>query len=126
MVRSTVEETMTGENGEECTIQVQTNKIVVVCIFQELMKILENFLKKSCIGYCKIDGKTENNQRKDDINLFKTDPSKKVFLLALTAGGMGINLQIANVLFIVDQWWNPGKTQINNLTVVSNYFTSNR
>merc|ERR1712127_370204 len=38
---------------------------------------------------------------------FNTDPALKVILISLKAGGEGLNLQVANHVFMGDPWWNP-------------------
>ena len=38
---------------------------------------------------------------------FQDDPDKKVFLISLKAGGVGLNLTAADYVFIMDPWWNP-------------------
>jgi len=49
-----------------------------------------------------------NMQDKDVlIRKFKTDPSRKVMILSLRAGGQGLNLQEASYVFHFDRWWNP-------------------
>jgi SNF2 family DNA or RNA helicase len=49
-----------------------------------------------------------NLQNKDIlIRKFKTDPSRKVMILSLRAGGQGLNLQEASYVFHFDRWWNP-------------------
>ncbi|WP_288021801.1 C-terminal helicase domain-containing protein, partial [Tenuifilum sp.] len=35
------------------------------------------------------------------------DPDKKIFLISLKAGGVGLNLTAADYIFILDPWWNP-------------------
>lgn len=39
----------------------------------------------------------------------------RVMLLSLKAGGIGLNLQRANHMVILDRWWNPGKISYNDL-----------
>ncbi|MBK7468916.1 MAG: SWF/SNF helicase family protein [Saprospiraceae bacterium] len=38
---------------------------------------------------------------------FNSDPDIKIFLMSLKAGGVGLNLTVANYVFILDPWWNP-------------------
>lgn len=38
---------------------------------------------------------------------FNQDKQLRVLLISLKAGGEGLNLQVANRIFIVDPWWNP-------------------
>jgi SNF2 family DNA or RNA helicase len=41
------------------------------------------------------------------VRKFKTDPSRRVMILSLRAGGQGLNLQEASYVFHFDRWWNP-------------------
>lgn len=34
----------------------------------------------------------------------------RVMVMSLKAGGIGLNLQRANHMVILDRWWNPGKS----------------
>merc|ERR1712227_574499 len=45
--------------------------------------------------------------RQDAVVAFNTDPELKIILISLKAGGEGLNLQIANHVFLLDPWWNP-------------------
>jgi len=46
-------------------------------------------------------------QRQAIIQTFKEDPSHKILVLSLRAGGLGLNLQEASYVFHFDRWWNP-------------------
>ncbi|MGH2356196.1 MAG: helicase-related protein, partial [Chloroflexota bacterium] len=46
-------------------------------------------------------------QREAVIRRFQEDPSHKVLILSLRAGGHGLNLQDASYVFHFDRWWNP-------------------
>lgn len=46
-------------------------------------------------------------QREAILQAFKTDPSRKLLVLSLRAGGQGLNLQEASYVFHFDRWWNP-------------------
>ena len=39
--------------------------------------------------------------------MFKNDDEYKIIIISLAAGGCGLNLTVANHVFIVDPWWNP-------------------
>ena len=41
------------------------------------------------------------------VDKFRTDPECRVFLISLKAGGLGLNLTEAEVVFLLDPWWNP-------------------
>src|SRR5262249_34519635 len=48
----------------------------------------------------------ESSKRKDLVDQFREDPNCRVFL-ATNAGGVGLNLQHANVVINMDLPWNP-------------------
>lgn len=52
-------------------------------------------------------GSLASTQREATIRTFKQDPSRKVLVLSLRAGGLGLNLQEASYVFHFDRWWNP-------------------
>jgi DNA repair protein RAD16 len=45
------------------------------------------------------------------IAAFTHDPSVRVFLLSLKAGGVALNLTAASHCFVLDSWWNPAVEQ---------------
>jgi len=47
------------------------------------------------------------SQRDRTLELFRRDPSRRVLILSLQAGGQGLNLQSASYVFHFDRWWNP-------------------
>jgi SNF2 family DNA or RNA helicase len=52
-------------------------------------------------------GALSSPQRQTTIHAFQTDPSRKILVLSLRAGGQGLNLQVASYVFHFDRWWNP-------------------
>jgi SNF2 family DNA or RNA helicase len=50
-------------------------------------------------------------QKEATIRAFKTNPTHKVLILSLRAGGQGLNLQEASYVFHFDRWWNPAVSQ---------------
>lgn len=46
-------------------------------------------------------------QRDRTVQRFKTDPSHRVLVLSVRAGGYGLNLQEASYVVHFDHWWNP-------------------
>jgi DNA repair protein RAD16 len=42
-----------------------------------------------------------------ELRRFKEDPEVKVMLISLKAGGVALNLTVANHIFLMDPWWNP-------------------
>jgi SNF2 family DNA or RNA helicase len=73
--------------------------------FVRFLSILRRDLDKQGITYSYLDGATSD--RGAEVERFQTDPSTKVFLLSLKAGGVGLNLTAAEYVLMVDPWWNP-------------------
>jgi SNF2 family DNA or RNA helicase len=38
---------------------------------------------------------------------FERDPNRRLMILSLRAGGLGLNLAVASYVFHFDRWWNP-------------------
>ena len=55
----------------------------------------------------RIDGSVTAIDRQAAVQRINTDPSSRVMLLSLRAGGVGLNLTGANHLFLLDMHWNP-------------------
>ena len=52
-------------------------------------------------------GRIPNGQRDGILEEFRNDPRRHVMLLSYGAGGVGLNLQFAEYVFLFDRWWNP-------------------
>jgi SNF2 family DNA or RNA helicase len=55
-----------------------------------------------------LTGRMSPAARDDAIALFAADPDRQVLVSSLRAGGAGLNLTAASVVFHFDRWWNPG------------------
>jgi SNF2 family DNA or RNA helicase len=58
-------------------------------------------------GPLEYHGRIPTNRRDGIIERFRSDDSKHVLLMTYGAGGVGLNLQMANYVFLFDRWWNP-------------------
>ncbi len=59
------------------------------------------------LGPLLLTGGMSTAARDDATALFDTDPSRQVLVASLRAGGVGLNLTAASVVFHFDRWWNP-------------------
>lgn len=80
-------------------------KSLVFSQFTSMLSIVKNRLDKAGITYEYLDGKTSKRQQR--VDRFQTDSECPVFLISLKAGGVGLNLTAADLVFILDPWWNP-------------------
>jgi SNF2 family DNA or RNA helicase len=81
------------------------HKLVVFSQFVKMLKLIREELEQKEISFCYLDGSTRN--RIEEVNQFNQEPEKKVFLISLKAGGIGLNLTAADIVVHVDPWWNP-------------------
>lgn len=54
-----------------------------------------------------LTGAMTTQSREAAVALFTRDPDRRVMLLSLRAGGVGLNLTAATAVFHFDRWWNP-------------------
>jgi len=54
-----------------------------------------------------LTGRMSAAARDDAIGQFAADPDHRVLVASLRAGGVGLNLVAASVVFHFDRWWNP-------------------
>lgn len=90
-------------------------KVVVFSQFTTMLDLIERTLRGGgpalARGYVRLDGSMSQRARDDAINSFRTSPATFVFLISLKAGGLGLNLTEASVLYLCDPWWNPAIEQ---------------
>merc|ERR1719182_641217 len=72
-----------------------------------MLELVEFRMKREGISCVVFRGSMTMQARTDALQAFNSDPSLKVILISLKAGGEGLNLQVANHVFLLDPWWNP-------------------
>jgi non-specific serine/threonine protein kinase len=87
------------------------HKVLVFSQFTEMLQLISREFDKENIAYTYLDGSTPINERKEEVERFQSDESIKAFLISLKAGGVGLNLTVADYVYIVDPWWNPAAEQ---------------
>jgi SNF2 family DNA or RNA helicase len=58
-------------------------------------------------GPLEYHGQVPSRQRDAVIHRFRECSRHHVILMSYGAGGVGLNLQFANYVFLFDRWWNP-------------------
>ncbi|OGE57279.1 hypothetical protein PENARI_c002G04408 [Penicillium arizonense] len=81
----------------------------VLLYFQmtRMIDLMEEYLTYRNYKYCRLDGSTKLEDRRDTVADFQTNPEIFVFLLSTRAGGLGINLTAADTVIFYDSDWNP-------------------
>ncbi|CAK9318722.1 unnamed protein product [Citrullus colocynthis] len=95
----------------ECLEQINQSgsgeKSIVFSQWTTFFDLLEIPLKRKRIGFFRFDGKLSQKHRERVLKEFSESKEKKVMLISLKAGGVGLNLTAASNVFIMDPWWNP-------------------
>lgn len=81
------------------------HKALVFSQWTSLLDLAEPWLTKSGIRFNRLDGSTKD--RGAVVDAFQADGGPEVMLLSLKAGGTGLNLTVADHVFLLDPWWNP-------------------
>jgi DNA repair protein RAD16 len=99
---------------EEYTRMIAANKdskCVIFSQFGRFLELVEYRMRRGGVAAVRLSGSMSMQQKADMISAFQTDPTVKVLLLSLKAGGEGLNLQAADHIFMLDPWWNPASEQ---------------
>lgn len=82
------------------------NKIVIFSQWKRMLELVTVLLDKRKIKQVILTGSLSAKERGVIIGAFRDDPEIRVFL-STDAGGVGVNLQTANILINLDIPWNP-------------------
>ncbi|KAH3669516.1 hypothetical protein OGAPHI_001637 [Ogataea philodendri] len=86
----------------------QGSRVLIFSQMSRMLDILEDYCSFRGFEYSRIDGQTDHVDRIRAIDEYSAPDSKKfVFLLTTRAGGLGINLTSADIVFLYDSDWNP-------------------
>ncbi|XP_039493622.1 transcription termination factor 2 [Drosophila santomea] len=84
------------------------DKAIVVSQWTSVLDILREHLSNDGVTTLSLNGTIPVKNRQDIVNQFNDrNNQKRVLLLSLTAGGVGLNLIGANHLLLLDLHWNP-------------------
>ncbi|XP_070072159.1 transcription termination factor 2 isoform X2 [Drosophila takahashii] len=84
------------------------DKAIVVSQWTSVLNILRDHLHKDSVPTLSLDGSVPVKNRQDIVNQFNDkNNQKRILLLSLTAGGVGLNLIGGNHLLLLDLHWNP-------------------
>lgn len=72
-----------------------SQKVVIMCSFDDEIEAFKTHFKTKCVAY---NGKMTTKQKDKAQVDFKTNPNVKVFIGNIIASGVGLNLEVANVL----------------------------
>ncbi|GMK59160.1 hypothetical protein CspeluHIS016_0701750 [Cutaneotrichosporon spelunceum] len=89
-----------------------TFKALVFSQFTCFLDLIEQTLTKEGVRWLRFDGSMSQQQRAACVDEFGQPGNEPVVLLiSLKAGGVGLNLTMANHVFMMDTWWNEAIEQ---------------
>ena len=84
------------------------HKVLIFSQFTQILDVMTTYFWYRHIPNLRLDGATKNEDRKACLDKFSNpDSVEKVFMLSTKAGGLGLNLQVADTVIIFDSDWNP-------------------
>ncbi|KAF4460118.1 DNA helicase INO80 [Fusarium albosuccineum] len=94
---------------DELLFKLKSEGHRVLLYFQmtRMIDMMEEYLTYRNYKYCRLDGSTKLEDRRDTVHDFQTRPDIFIFLLSTRAGGLGINLTSADTVIFYDSDWNP-------------------
>jgi superfamily II DNA or RNA helicase len=87
-------------------LERRDTKVVIFSQWLRMHELLERRLKKRGWDYVLFHGSVPGKKRGELVDRFRDEPNCRLFL-ATDAGGVGLNLQFASVVFNLDMPWNP-------------------
>jgi len=95
---------------DKLLVKIKSNgsRVLLFCQMTRMLDILEDYMQVRGYEYCRIDGSTAGEKRASQMDEYNALYSTKfVFMLSMRAGGLGINLQTADIVILYDSDWNP-------------------
>ncbi|MBS4014343.1 MAG: DEAD/DEAH box helicase [Bacteroidetes bacterium] len=85
----------------------ENHKVLIFSQFVKHLNIIKEYVDEMKIPYSFLTGNTPEKERKLIIKEFQNNPERRLFLISMKAGGVGLNLTGADYVFLLDPWWNP-------------------
>ncbi len=79
-------------------------KALVYSQFTAMLALIKRGCEERGLPFVTLDGSTRN--REEVVATFQNDASVPLFLISLSAGGVGLNLTAADAVILYDPWWN--------------------
>jgi DNA repair protein RAD5 len=84
------------------------DKIIVFSQWTSFLDLIEPILP---VSFVRLDGSMSQSKRESAIKSFQENPKIKVLIASLRSCGVGLNLTVANRIFLMDLWWNVSTEQ---------------
>ena len=81
------------------------HKVIVFSFFKDVLRIVHNHLHGRTFDI--ISGDVPNRRRQEIIDQFSKAEAGSVLISQITAGGVGLNIQAANIVILCEPQWKP-------------------
>ncbi|KAF3903147.1 hypothetical protein ABW21_db0206917 [Orbilia brochopaga] len=71
------------------------------------LDLIEYAFENVGIKWTRVDGKMSRQQRTDALTRFREDPDVEAILVSISAGGVGLNLTSASMVYVMEPQFNP-------------------
>lgn len=88
-------------------LKEEGHRVLLYFQMTRMIDLMEEYLTYRNYKYCRLDGSTKLEDRRDTVADFQSKPEIFIFLLSTRAGGLGINLTAADTVIFYDSDWNP-------------------
>ena len=106
-------------NSLNINFTIVKSTITQLCSITSLPFLFPPLSPPSGLTYLRLDGGTKADDRKELLDLFTAPNSPYYFfLLSTRAGGLGLNLQVADTVIIFDSDWNPHQVSCGRVLCV--------
>jgi len=85
-----------------------TDKSIVFSSWKRSLDIVAMLLQRNDIAFLRVDGSTLVRERENALEMFNSCTNISVLLMTLGTGSIGLNLQNATRIHILEPQWNPG------------------
>lgn len=86
------------------------SKILIFSEWERMLDLVRGLAQEMEVGFAWHTGSVPQVSRRQEIRRFKEDPACRLFL-STESGGVGLNLQAANVVINLDLPWNPARLE---------------
>ena len=85
-------------------------KILIFSEWERMLQLVRELVQKKRLEAAWHTGSVSQHKRRNEVKRFKEDPACRLFL-STDSGGLGLNLQSANIVINLDLPWNPAKLE---------------
>lgn len=89
-------------------LMIEDRRVLVFSQFTSMLELIEAQLQQRGLDYALLTGASRD--RRTPVEDFQQG-RKRIFLISLKAGGVGLNLTAADTVIHYDPWWNPAAEQ---------------